>query len=89
MGNLHNRRVKSRTFIAGELVLRRVFENTANPMNKKFQPNWEGPYMVVRPEIAGSYALSRLDRTVVPNMWNAILLVVFSLKIISSTKIIF
>ena len=29
--NLHNRRVKQRTFKARELVLRRVFENTTNP----------------------------------------------------------
>ena len=43
----HNRRVKSCTFKVGELVLRRVFENTSNPVNKKFQPNWEGPYTVV------------------------------------------
>ena len=45
--NLHNRRVKPRTFRVGELVLRRVFENTANPTNEKFQANWEGPYTVV------------------------------------------
>ena len=45
--SLYNRRVKPRTFQDGDLVLRRVFENTANPTDGKFQPNWEGPYMVV------------------------------------------
>ena len=30
MANLHNQHVKPRIFKAGELVLRRVFENTAN-----------------------------------------------------------
>ena len=30
-----------------DLVLRRVFENTANTTEGKFQPNWEGPYTVV------------------------------------------
>ena len=34
--NLHNRRVKPRIFKAGELVLRRVFENTGNRANLKF-----------------------------------------------------
>ena len=34
--NFHNRRVKSCTFLAGELVLRRVFENMANPADGKF-----------------------------------------------------
>ena len=41
--NLHNRRVKPHTFLPGELVVRRVFVNTANPTDEKFQPNWEGP----------------------------------------------
>ena len=51
--NLYNRRVKSRTFRDGDLVLRRVFENTTNPIDGKFQPNWEGPYMVVQVGAAG------------------------------------
>ena len=41
LASLHNRRVKMRTFKDGELVLRRVFENTANPADEKFQPKWE------------------------------------------------
>ena len=69
--NLHNRRVKPPTFLTGELVLRRVFENTVNPTDEKFQLNWVGPYIVVRVGTTGSYALSRLDETVVPRMWNA------------------
>ena len=47
LASLHNWRVKSHTFKVGDLVLRRVFENTANPADGKFQPNWEGPYTVV------------------------------------------
>ena len=39
LASLHNRRVKFFTFKAKELVLRRVFENTANPKDGKFQPN--------------------------------------------------
>ena len=39
LASLHNRHVKLGTFKAGELVLRRVFENTANPADEKFQPN--------------------------------------------------
>ena len=39
--NVYNWQVKPRTFTVGELVLRRVFENTANPVNSKFQANWE------------------------------------------------
>ena len=68
--NLHNQRVKSRTFLVGELILRRVFENTANPAYEKFQPNWEWSYTVIRVGTVKSYALSRPNKTVVPRMWN-------------------
>ena len=54
--NLYNRHVKPYAFRAGDLVLRRVFENTADPTTGKFQPNWEGPYVIVRVGLAGSYA---------------------------------
>ena len=47
LASWHNRRVKLCTFKAGELVLRKVFENTSNPVDWKFQPNWEGPYIMV------------------------------------------
>ena len=61
LANLYNRRVKPRTFLVGELVLRRVFENTINLAYGKFSPNWEGPYTVVRVGTIGSYVLSTSD----------------------------
>ena len=67
---LHNRRVRSRTFKVRELVLRRVFENKSNPKDGKFQPNWEGPYIVVRGGPTGSCALNRPDGTAIPRIWN-------------------
>ena len=69
--NSYNKRVKPRTFQPGDLVLRRVFENTADPTVGKFQPNWEGPYLVTRASESGSYALDKLDETPVSRMWNA------------------
>ena len=71
LANLHYRHVKGHAFKAGDLVLRGVFENTANPADGKFQANWEGPHTVVRVGTAGSYALSKLDGTAIPRMWNA------------------
>ena len=68
--NLYNRHVKPRVFRTGDLVLRRVFENKADPKTSKFQPNWEGPYMIVRAGEVGSYALNKLDGTPVVRMWN-------------------
>ena len=69
--NSYNRRVKPRVFRSGDLVLRKVFENTADPIAGKFQPNWEGPYVVMRIGEAESYAIDKTDGTPVPRMWNA------------------
>ena len=42
-----------------------------NPTAGKFQPNWEGPYTIVRVGAAESYALNKLDGMPLPGMWNA------------------
>ena len=62
--------VKSRAFRVGDLVMRRVFKNTADLMAGKLQPNWEGPYVIVKVGPAGLYALNKLDGAPVPKMWN-------------------
>ena len=69
--NSYNRRVKPRVFQPGDLVLRKVFENITDPTAGKFQPNWEGPYVVLRAGETGSYAIDKMDGTPVPRMWNA------------------
>ena len=67
--NLHNRRVNPHTFLLGELVLRRVFENTTSSADGKLQLKLEGLYTVVRVGITGSYALSKPDGIAVPRTW--------------------
>ena len=67
----YNKRVNPRAFHPEDLVLRRVFENTTNPTVGKFQPNWEGPYLITRAGESGAYALDKLDGTTLPRMWNA------------------
>ena len=37
--NMYNKRVKPRMFQPGDLVLRKIFENTVGPSAEKFQPN--------------------------------------------------
>ena len=71
LANSYNKRVKPQVFQPGDLVLRKVFENTADPTVGKFQPNWEGPYVVTRPGEFGSYAIDKTDGTPIPRMWNA------------------
>ena len=39
LASSYNKRVKPRTFQPRDLLLRRVFENTADPNEGKFQPN--------------------------------------------------
>ena len=69
--NLYNKHVKPRAFRGGDLVWRKVFENTADLVAGKFQPNWEGPCMIVKVGAVGSYALNKLDGMLIPRMWNA------------------
>ena len=71
LANSYNKRVKPRVFQLGDLVLRKVFENTADPMAGKFQPNWEGPYVVTRLGESGSYAIDKTNGTPIPRMWNS------------------
>ena len=71
LANSYNKRVKARTLQPGNLVLRRVFEDTADPNARKFQPNWEGPYLVTRAGQSSSYTLDKLEGTPIPRMWNA------------------
>ena len=50
----YNQRGKHRSFLLGDLVLRKVTLSTKEPNVGKLDPNWEDPYKVVkvsRPEI--------------------------------------
>ena len=71
LANSYNKRVKPRMFHPGDLVLRKIFENTTNPMAGKFQPNWEGSYVVRRFGESRSYAIEKANGTPAPRMWNA------------------
>nr|CAN67118.1 hypothetical protein VITISV_035158 [Vitis vinifera] len=59
----YNRKVKPRSFKNGTLVLRKVFENTAEVGAGKFQANWERPYIVSKASESGAYHLQKLDGT--------------------------
>ena len=71
MTNLYNMHVKLRAFRDRDLILRRVFENMVDLVTGKFQPNWEGPYTIVKVGAAEQYVLDKLDGTLVPRTWNA------------------
>nr|CAN69925.1 hypothetical protein VITISV_027208 [Vitis vinifera] len=66
----YNRKVKPRSFKNGTLVLRKVFENTAEMGVGKLQANWEGPYIVSKASESGAYHLQKLDETPLLRPWN-------------------
>ncbi|XP_058088900.1 uncharacterized protein LOC131235647 [Magnolia sinica] len=63
----YNSRVKTRRFRLGDLVLCRVFQNTADPGARTLGTNWEGPYRVVRSTMPGSYHLEDLRGRQLPH----------------------
>ena len=67
---LYNRWVTQCSYQARVLVLRRVFESTIDSTADKFQPNWEGPYTIIRGGLTGSYTLDKMGGTLVPKIWN-------------------
>ncbi|KAL6329139.1 hypothetical protein AAG906_007685 [Vitis piasezkii] len=66
----YNRKVRPRIFKEGSLVLRKIFENTAEKGAEKFQANWEGPYVVSKANENGSYHLQTLNGTPLLRPWN-------------------
>ena len=57
--------VKLRSSAPGDLVLRKVLENTKNPTWGKLGPNWEGPYCITSVVRIGAYYLKDLDKRTV------------------------
>ncbi|GFZ01052.1 hypothetical protein Acr_14g0006870 [Actinidia rufa] len=67
----YNRRVKPRSFLPGELVLRKVTLSTKELNARKFGPTWEGPYKVVKVSKPGTYWLEDMSGKALPHPWNA------------------
>jgi len=67
----YNSKVKARSFAEGNLVLRRVFQNTQVQGAGVLGPNWEGPYRVRQVIRDGTYRIERIDGTEIAHPWNA------------------
>ena len=63
--------VKLRSLAPGDLILRKVLENTKNPAWGKLWPNWKGPYHITSVAGIGAYDLEDLDEKTVLHPWNA------------------
>lgn len=56
----YNKKVKSRPLELGDLVLRKVFENTKEWAVGKLGTNWEGPYQITQVINPGVFRLETL-----------------------------
>src|SRR4051812_24594243 len=64
--NYHSRRLRPRSFVEGDLVLRLKQERP-----KKFESPWEGPYIVTEVILGGAYRLKHAESGVAySNPWN-------------------
>lgn len=65
-----NKKAQPQLFYPGDLVFRRVFENTIETGTDKLQPNWEDPYVVSKIWELGAYHLQTMDNMPLLHPWN-------------------
>ncbi|XP_070032007.1 uncharacterized protein [Nicotiana tomentosiformis] len=70
MARAFNKKVRSRKFTSGQLVLKRIFPHQ-NEAKGKFSPNWKGPYMVHRVLTGGAFILAEMDGEIWPKPINS------------------
>ncbi|KAL5726938.1 hypothetical protein ACHQM5_000179 [Ranunculus cassubicifolius] len=70
----YNKGVASRKFLPGDLVLRKVFENTRLAGEGKLGANWEGPYLIHYATSGGAYHLKTIEGEEIQRPWNGMYL---------------
>ena len=53
----YNKKVKPRSYMLGDLVLKKLLPARKNPTHGKLGPNWKGPYIISRVIRPGNYEL--------------------------------
>ena len=67
----HNQKVKPRSYMPGDLVLKKLLPARKNPAHGKLGPNWEGPYIVYRVVRPGNCELQTEEGKILQHAWNA------------------
>ena len=67
----YNSKIRPRTFNEGDLVLRKVYQNTSEPNAGKLRANWEGPYKISKVVRPGVYSLETIEGIEVLRSWNS------------------
>ena len=67
----YNKKVKPRSYVPGDLVLKKLLPARKNPARGKLGPNWEGPYIIFRVVRPGNYELQTEEGKILQHTWNA------------------
>ena len=67
----YNQKVKPRSYMPGDLVLKKLLPARKNPAHGKLGPNWEGPYIISRVVRLGNYELQTEEGKILQHAWNA------------------
>ena len=67
----YNQRVKPRSYVPGDLVLKKLLPASNNPAHGKLGPDWEGPYIISRVVRPGNYELQTEEGKILQHAWNA------------------
>jgi len=70
MKNAFNKKVRSRKFHEGDLVLKKM-SHTVKDNRGKWAPNYEGPFVVKRAFSGGALVLSNMDGEELPSPVNS------------------
>ena len=66
----YNQKVKPRSYMSGDLVLKKLLPARKNPAHGKLGPNWEGPYIIYRVVRPGNYELQTEEGKNLQHAWN-------------------
>ena len=67
----YNQKVKPRSYMPGDLVLKKLLPARKNPAHGKLGPNWEGLYIISRVVRSGNYELQIEEGKFLQHAWNA------------------
>ena len=67
----YNKRVKPRSYVPGDFVLKKLLPTRKNLAHGKLSPNWEGPYIISRVVRPGNYELQTEEGKILQHTWNA------------------
>ena len=67
----YNQKVKPRSYMPGDLILKKLLPARKNPAHGKLGPDWEDPYIISRVIRSGNYELQTGEGKILQHAWNA------------------